>query len=42
MIDKGRGVVTVNELLNFVICGAIAHLSLMRGVPAKRVRSPGN
>ena len=34
MIEDGRGFVTVNELLNFVIAGSISYFSLMRGVLA--------
>jgi len=32
MIEEGRGFVTVNELLNFVIAGTITYFSLMQGV----------
>jgi len=32
MIEEGRGFVSVNELLNFVISGTIVYISLMRGV----------
>jgi hypothetical protein len=34
MIEQGRGFVTVNELLSFVIVSSIAYFSLMRGVLA--------
>ena len=36
MIEEGRGFVTVNELLSFVIVGSIAYFSLMRGVLAEK------
>jgi hypothetical protein len=36
MLEAGSGFVTVNELLNFVVSGAVAYLSLMRGVFAAR------
>jgi hypothetical protein len=32
MIEEGRGFVSVNELLNFVIAGTITYFSLMQGV----------
>jgi len=32
MIEEGRGFVTLNELLNFLIVGSITYFSLMRGV----------
>lgn len=36
MIEHGRGFVTVEELLNFVISGSIAYISLMRGFLANK------
>ena len=36
MIEQGRGFVTVNELLNFMIAGTITYFSLMRGVLGKK------
>lgn len=36
MIEEGRGFVTVNELLNFLIAGSISYFSLMRGVLASK------
>lgn len=32
MIEEGRGFVTANELLNFVIAATVTYVSLMRGV----------
>ena len=32
MIEEGRGFVTLNELLNFLIVGSITYFSLVRGV----------
>ena len=40
MIEEGRGFVTVNELLNFVIAGSISYFSLMRGVLAEKHKFP--
>jgi hypothetical protein len=36
MIEQGRGFVTVNELLNFMIAGTITYFSLMRGMLGKK------
>ena len=38
MIEQGRGFVTVNELLNFMIAGTITYFSLMRGVLGKKYK----
>ncbi len=35
MIEEGRGFVTVNELLDYVISSAVAYLALTRGVLAR-------
>jgi hypothetical protein len=36
MIEEGRGLVTVRELLNFGIAGTITYVSLLRGILAER------
>lgn len=36
MIEQGRGLVTVRELLNFAIAGTISYVCVMRGVLADR------
>ena len=36
MIEEGRGFVSVNELLNFVIAGTITYFSLMQGFVIRR------
>jgi len=39
MIEEGKGVAAVNELLNFAIAGTITCFSLMRGVLARKHKS---